>query len=351
LAFLTFQGIKMQVLVTGGAGYIGSHTVLSLLENNYEVIVYDNLANSSIESISRVEKLTAKKVEFVEGNICDKDKLSQVFKQYQIDAVIHFAALKAVGESAQIPLSYYQNNVHGTVCLLEVMQQHKVNNFIFSSSATVYGEENDVPYVESMKLGTPSSPYGASKVMVERVLADLAASDNAFRGVSLRYFNPIGAHESGNIGEDPKGIPNNLLPYVAQVAVGKRDKLCIFGDDYPTKDGTCERDYLHVMDLAQGHVAALDWLNRHIEFTGVEAFNLGTGNGTSVFAIVKTFELAINKKIKFEVSPRRAGDLSAFWANANKANQQLNWQASRTLEQMMEDTWRWQSNNPNGYLV
>lgn len=341
----------MKVLVTGGAGYIGSHTVLSLLENNHDVIVYDNLANSSIESIDRVEKLTGKLVEFVEGNICDKEKLSGVFKQSSIDAVIHFAALKAVGESAEIPLSYYQNNVYGSICLLDVMQQHNVHNFIFSSSATVYGEENDVPYVETMKLGTPSSPYGASKVMVERVLADFALSNTKFRGVSLRYFNPIGAHESGLIGEDPKGIPNNLLPYVAQVAVGKRDKLSIFGDDYPTKDGSCERDYLHVMDLAQGHVAALDWLNRHSDFSGVEAFNLGTGNGISVFAIVKTFEQAISKTIPFEVSPRRAGDLAAFWANASKANKELNWQANRSLTQMMTDTWRWQSNNPNGYLI
>ncbi len=341
----------MQILVTGGAGYIGSHTVLSLLENNYEVVVYDNLVNSSIESLNRVEKLTGKSIEFVEGDICDKEKLNDVFKRFQLDAVIHFAALKAVGESAEIPLSYYQNNVYGSVCLLEVMQQHKVYNFIFSSSATVYGEENDVPYVETMKLGSPSSPYGASKVMVERVLADLALADQKFRGVSLRYFNPIGAHESGTIGEDPKGIPNNLLPYVAQVAVGKRDKLGIFGDDYPTADGSCERDYLHVMDLAQGHVAALEWLNRHSDFRGVEAFNLGTGNGISVFSIVKAFEQAINKIIPFEVSPRRSGDLPAFWANANKANQELNWQASRSLEKMMEDTWRWQSNNPNGYLA
>lgn len=341
----------MKVLVTGGAGYIGSHTVLSLLENNYEVVVYDSLVNSSIESLDRVENLAGKKVEFVEGDICDKEKLSTVFEQFEIGAVIHFAALKAVGESAKIPLSYYQNNVHGTVCLLEVMQQHKVHNFIFSSSATVYGEENNVPYVETMKLGTPSSPYGASKVMVERVLNDLALSDSNFRGVSLRYFNPIGAHESGQIGEDPKGIPNNLLPYVAQVAVGKREKLSIFGDDYPTQDGSCERDYLHVMDLAQGHVAALDWLNRHNDFTGVEAFNLGTGNGVSVFAIVKAFEKAIDKTIPFEVSPRRAGDLPAFWANATKANEQLNWQAKRNLTQMMSDTWRWQSSNPNGYLA
>ncbi|WOH36572.1 UDP-glucose 4-epimerase GalE [Thalassotalea fonticola] len=339
----------MQVLVTGGAGYIGSHTVLSLLTHNYDVVVYDNLSNSSVESIARVEKLTGKSVSFVEGDICDKAKLSDVFEQFNIDAVIHFAALKAVGESAQIPLSYYQNNVHGSVCLLEVMQQYNVHNFIFSSSATVYGEENDVPYVETMKLGTPSSPYGASKVMVERVLADFALSDTNFRGVSLRYFNPIGAHESGDIGEDPKGIPNNLLPYVAQVAVGKRDKLSIFGDDYPTADGSCERDYLHVMDLAQGHVAALDWLNSNNEFRGVEAFNLGTGNGVSVFAIVKAFEQAINNSIAFEVSPRRAGDLPAFWANATKANNELNWQASRSLEQMMSDTWRWQLNNPDGY--
>ncbi len=341
----------MKVLVTGGAGYIGSHTVLSLLENNYDVIVYDNLVNSSVESLDRVEKLAGKSVEFVEGDICDKAALSHVFKKFKIDAVIHFAALKAVGESAQIPLSYYQNNVHGSVCLLEVMQENDVHNFIFSSSATVYGEENEVPYVETMKLGTPSSPYGASKVMVERILADMTVSNGRFRGVSLRYFNPIGAHESGGIGEDPTGIPNNLLPYVAQVAVGKRDKLSIFGDDYPTKDGSCERDYLHVMDLAQGHVAALNWLNCNDEFRGVEAFNLGTGNGISVFSIVKAFEKATNKIIPFEVSPRRAGDLPAFWANANKANKELNWQASRSLEQMMEDTWRWQSNNPDGYLT
>lgn len=341
----------MKVLVTGGAGYIGSHTVLSLLENNFEVVVYDSLVNSSVESLDRVEKLAGKKVEFVEGDICDKEKLSAVFEQFEIGAVIHFAALKAVGESADIPLSYYQNNVHGSVCLLEVMQKNNVHDFIFSSSATVYGEENDVPYAETMKLGTPSSPYGASKVMVERVLSDLALSDSNFRGVSLRYFNPIGAHESGQIGEDPKGIPNNLLPYVAQVAVGKREKLSIFGDDYPTQDGSCERDYLHVMDLAQGHVAALDWLNRHNDFIGVEAFNLGTGNGVSVFAIVKAFEKAIDKTIPFEVSPRRAGDLPAFWANATKANEQLNWQAKRNLTQMMSDTWRWQSSNPNGYLA
>ncbi|WP_426357099.1 UDP-glucose 4-epimerase GalE [Pseudocolwellia sp. HL-MZ19] len=339
----------MQVLVTGGAGYIGSHSVLTLLENDYEVIVYDNLCNSSAESIERVKRLTGKSVDFIEGDIRDKDKLREVFEHHNISVVIHFAALKAVGESTTIPLSYFQSNVHGTVCVLEVMKEFGVNNFIFSSSATVYGEENDVPYDENMKLGTPSSPYGANKVMVERILQDLAISDPQFRAVSLRYFNPIGAHESGEIGEDPSGIPNNLLPYVAQVAVGKRAKLNIFGGDYPTQDGSCERDYLHVMDLAEGHLAALEWLNKNESFRGVEAFNLGTGNGVSVFAIVKAFESATSKAIPFDVAPRRSGDLPAFWANANKANTQLNWQATRSLTQMMKDTWHWQSNNPNGY--
>lgn len=339
----------MKVLVTGGAGYIGSHTVLALLAENFEVVVYDNLCNSSRESLNRVEQLTGKKVDFVEGDIRDKDQLDNIFKQYDIQSVIHFAALKAVGESAQIPLSYYQNNVHGSICLLEVMYANKVHDFIFSSSATVYGEENSPPYVETMTLGRPSSPYGTSKVMVENVMADFAVANPEFRGVSLRYFNPIGAHESGLIGEDPKGIPNNLLPFVAQVAVGKRPYLNIFGDDYPTEDGSCERDYLHVMDLAEGHVAALNWLRNKNDFRGVEAFNLGTGNGISVFQIVKAFEQATKQPIPFEVAPRRAGDLAAFWANAEKANQQLNWRAKRNLDDMMVDTWRWQSGNPNGY--
>lgn len=339
----------MKVLVTGGAGYIGSHTVLCLLQSGHQVVVYDNFCNSSEESLTRVQQLTKKQVELVEGDIRDVAKLDSVFKQHKIDAVIHFAALKAVGESGKIPLSYYQNNVHGSVCLLEVMEKHQVHNFIFSSSATVYGEENAIPYVETMKLGTPASAYGASKVMVERIMADQALANSHFRGVSLRYFNPIGAHPSGLIGEDPKGIPNNLLPFVAQVAVGKRDKLSIFGDDYDTEDGSCERDYLHVLDLAEGHVAALDWLSNHADFTGVEAFNLGTGKGISVFEIVTAFEKAANKTIAYEVSPRRAGDLPAFWANAQKARDQLNWHAKRSLQDMMEDTWRWQSNNPNGY--
>ncbi|MBR9728981.1 UDP-glucose 4-epimerase GalE [Shewanella intestini] len=339
----------MNVLVTGGAGYIGSHTVLSLLTEGYQVIVYDNLCNASEQSLKRVEALTGKTVTFIQGDVNDKTLLSSTFKQHKIDSVIHFAALKAVGESSQIPLQYFQNNVSGSLSLLEIMAENQIEKFIFSSSATVYGEENQAPYVESYKLGSPSSPYGATKVMVERIMNDFAIAMPSFKGVSLRYFNPIGAHESGQIGEDPKGIPNNLLPFVAQVAVGKREKLTIFGDDYPTHDGSCLRDYLHVMDLAEGHVAALQWLNNNPDFYGVEAFNLGTGTGTSVFEIVSAFEKATDITIPFEVSPRRAGDLPAFWADASKANKALHWQAKRDLTTMMKDTWRWQSANPNGY--
>ena len=256
----------MKVLVTGGAGYIGSHTVLCLLQQDHQVVVYDNLCNSSVESLTRVESLTGKSVEFVEGDIRDRAALTKVFNEFQIEAVIHFAALKAVGESSQIPLSYYQNNVHGSATLLEVMAENDVQDFVFSSSATVYGESNEPPYNETMVLGQPASPYGTSKVMVENIMQDVAKSNQKFRGISLRYFNPIGAHESGQIGEDPKGIPNNLLPFVAQVAVGKRDKLSIFGDDYPTKDGSCERDYLHVMDLAEGHVASVRLVGNKFRF-------------------------------------------------------------------------------------
>lgn len=339
----------MAILVTGGAGYIGSHTVLCLLNEGYEVVVYDNLCNASRVAIERVEKLAQQSVTFIEGDVRDAAALDQLFSQHAIDAVIHFAALKAVGESTKIPLTYYQNNVQGSVCLLQAMQKAGVTNFIFSSSATVYGEHNPSPYQETMPLGQPASPYGTSKVMVELVMADQARADDTFRGVSLRYFNPIGAHESGQIGEDPQGIPNNLLPYVAQVAVGKRAQLGIFGDDYPTDDGTCERDYLHVMCLAEGHVAALNWLNNNQPFRGVEAFNLGTGNAVSVLQIVQAFEQASGKQIAYSFAPRREGDLPAFWADATKANHQLNWQASRNLDQMMQDTWRWQSANPNGY--
>ena len=339
----------MQVLVTGGAGYIGSHTVVCLLDLGYEVVVYDNLINSSAEALSRVEKLTGKTIDFIQGDVRDTASLDDLFATRSIDMVIHFAALKAVGESARCPLEYYQNNVHGSLCLLEAMAKAGVNNFVYSSSATVYGEANPSPYVETMNLGSPSSPYGAGKVMVERILLDKARANPNFRAVSLRYFNPIGAHPSGDIGEDPTGIPNNLLPFITQVAVGKREKLSVFGGEYPTSDGTCVRDYLHVMDLAEGHVAAIDWLATQSSFRGVEAFNLGTGNGISVLEIIASFEAATTLKIAYQIIEPRAGDLPAFWANTEKASNVLNWQAKRSLAEMMEDAWRWQSKNPNGY--
>ena len=339
----------MQVLVTGGAGYIGSHTVVCLLDLGYEVVVYDNLINSSAEALSRVEKLTGKTIDFIQGDVRDAGSLDDLFATRSIDMVIHFAALKAVGESARCPLEYYQNNVHGSLCLLEAMAKAGVNNFVYSSSATVYGEANPSPYVETMNLGSPSSPYGAGKVMVERILLDKARANPNFRAVSLRYFNPIGAHPSGDIGEDPTGIPNNLLPFITQVAVGKREKLSVFGGEYPTSDGTCVRDYLHVMDLAEGHVAAIDWLATQSSFRGVEAFNLGTGNGISVLEIIASFEAATTLKIAYQIIEPRAGDLPAFWANTEKASNVLNWQAKRSLAEMMEDAWRWQSKNPNGY--
>ena len=339
----------MTVLVTGGAGYIGSHTLVCLLDLGYEVVVYDNLVNSSVRALRRVEEITGKHLEFVEGDVTDSRALDDLFAKYSIDAVIHFAALKAVGESSQRPLQYYETNVYGSLCLLKAMEKAGVNHFVYSSSATVYGEMNPSPYVETMELGSPSSPYGASKVMVERVLADTARVNPKFRAISLRYFNPVGAHPSGLIGEDPSGIPNNLLPFITQVAVGLRDSLSVFGGDYPTADGTCIRDYLHVMDLAEGHVVAIDWLAEQSNFNGVEAFNLGAGTGVSVLEIIASFEAATHQKINFEIVERRAGDLPAFWANADKADKVLNWQAKRTLVEMMEDAWRWQSKNPNGY--
>ena len=339
----------MTVLVTGGAGYIGSHTLVCLLNLGYEVVVYDNLVNSSIKALRRVEEITGKHLEFVEGDVTDSRALDDLFAKYSIDAVIHFAALKAVGESSQLPLQYYETNVYGSLCLLKAMEKAGVNHFVYSSSATVYGEMNPSPYVETMELGSPSSPYGASKVMVERVLTDTARVNPKFRAISLRYFNPVGAHPSGLIGEDPSGIPNNLLPFITQVAVGLRDSLSVFGGDYPTADGTCIRDYLHVMDLAEGHVAAIDWLAEQSNFNGVEAFNLGAGTGVSVLEIIASFEAATCQKINFKIVERRAGDLPAFWANADKADKVLNWQAKRTLVEMMEDAWRWQSKNPNGF--
>ncbi|TYK67236.1 UDP-glucose 4-epimerase GalE [Colwellia echini] len=336
------------ILITGGAGYIGSHTVLELLNLNKNVVVIDDLSNASRESLNRVEGISGKKVTFFEGSVLDKELLSSIFSQFSFSAVIHFAGHKAVGESVKKPLSYYHNNVEGTVILVEAMLEHNVNNLVFSSSATVYGEEAEAPYVETQKLGSPTSPYGQTKLMVEQILADVVKSNNNFKVVNLRYFNPIGADKSGLIGEDPSGIPNNLMPFIAQVAVGKRPQLSIFGNDYDTADGTCERDYIHVTDLANGHIAALDWLVE--QNNGIcEAFNLGTGTPYSVLKVLKTFEQSTKVKVPYSFEPRRDGDLAAFWANAEKAKKTLNWSAKKNMEEMMVDTWRWQSNNPNGY--
>ena len=335
----------MNVLVTGGAGYIGSHTVLSLLVSGYDVVVLDNLSNGSSLSVERVQFLTGRAVKFVKGDVRDKDLLRDLFEHHSIDCVIHFAGLKAVGESTQIPLAYYDNNVIGTLVLLEEMKRAAVRRLVFSSSATVYGEKAPIPYAEEFGRGDASSPYGATKGMVEQVLEGLAASDSSWALTALRYFNPIGAHESGLIGEDPKGIPNNLMPFISQVAVGRREKLSIFGGDYPTPDGTCRRDYLHVMDLADGHVAALVNLS-----PGFDAINLGTGQPVSVLEMVEAFEHVNGIPIPYEIVDRRLGDLPEFWANPDKAKAQLGWEAWRTLDMMVADTWRWQSQNPNGFL-
>lgn len=336
----------MAILVTGGAGYIGSHTVLTLLERGDDVVVLDNLINASRESLSRVEKLAGKKATFIEGDILDRACLRNLFTQHDISAVIHFAGLKAVGESTRMPLEYYQNNVTGTLILLEEMRAAGVNQFIFSSSATVYGADAPVPYVETTPIGGTTSPYGTSKLMVEFILRDFAKANPEFKTIALRYFNPVGAHESGQIGEDPNGIPNNLLPYIAQVAIGRLEKVNIFGGDYPTKDGTGERDYIHVMDLAEGHLKALD----HIaSISGYKAYNLGAGVGYSVLEMVKAFEKASGRTIPYQISPRRDGDLAAFWADASLADKELNWRVSRGIDQMMRDTWKWQSSNPQGY--
>lgn len=336
----------MAILVTGGAGYIGSHTVLSLLARGDDVVVLDNLSNASRESLNRVEKLTGKHAAFCEGDVLDRLCLRDIFSRHDITAVIHFAALKAVGESTRKPLEYYQNNVSGTLVLLEEMRSAGVNQFIFSSSATVYGADAPVPYVETTPIGGTTSPYGTSKLMIEQVLRDYAAADASFKTIALRYFNPVGAHESGQIGEDPNGIPNNLLPYIAQVAIGRLDKLKIFGNDYPTEDGTGVRDYIHVMDVAEGHLKALDHLNA---ISGYKAYNLGAGKGYSVLEMIKAFEKASGRDVPYEISPRREGDLAAFWSDASLAQKELGWQVSRGIDEMMRDTWNWQSNNPNGY--
>lgn len=335
----------MKILVTGGAGYIGSHTCIELLEAGHEVVVVDNLMNSKEESLKRVQEITGKPLIFNRVDLLDRHALMDIFTRHHIDAVIHFAGLKAVGESVQTPLKYYHNNITGTLILCEVMAEHSVKNIVFSSSATVYGDPAAVPIREDFPLG-PTNPYGWTKLMIEEILKDLFVSDPSWNIALLRYFNPIGAHESGRIGEDPDGIPNNLVPYISQVAVGRLQELKVFGDDYPTPDGTGLRDYIHVVDLAQGHLYALD---RLLAGSGVITYNLGTGCGYSVLEIVSAFEKACSKKIRFQIVGRRDGDIAVCYADPSKANRELGWAAKRGIEEMCIDTWRWQSNNPHGY--
>ncbi|MDU2201881.1 MAG: UDP-glucose 4-epimerase GalE [Anaerococcus hydrogenalis] len=334
------------ILITGGAGYIGSHIAVELLDKNYKVIVYDNLTNSSKISVQRVEEITGKNITFYEADILDEKKLSEVFKKEKIDVVIHCAALKSVGESVKKPLEYYHNNITGTLSLLKIMRKYSCKNIIFSSSATVYGDPESVPITEDFPKGICTNPYGWTKSMMEQIMTDLQKSDPEWKVVLLRYFNPIGAHKSGIIGEDPQGIPNNLLPYIAQVAVGKLDYLSVFGDDYDTVDGTGVRDYIHVVDLAKGHVLAVDKIDK---LKGVSIFNLATGKGYSVLEVLKAFEKACGKKISYKIVQRREGDIAKCFADASKAYKVLGWKAKKDIDKMCEDSWRWQSQNPNGY--
>ncbi len=337
----------MSILVTGGAGYIGSHTCLRLLEEGYDVIVLDNLINSSEESLKRVQEITGKHLRFYLTSILDKDNLDAVFAHENIEAVIHFAGLKAVGESVSKPLEYYHNNISGTLVLLEVMKKYNCKNIVFSSSATVYGNPAFVPITEDCPLANPTNPYGRTKAMLEQILKDLHTSDNAWNVMLLRYFNPIGAHESGLIGEDPKGIPNNLLPYITQVAVGILKTLGVFGNDYDTPDGTCIRDYIHVVDLANGHIKALDKIFH--SNSGVRIYNLGTGKGYSVLEVINAFEQANDIKINYDIKARRPGDIPVCYADPAKAIKELNWKAERGIKEMCKDAWNWQSKNPEGY--
>lgn len=336
----------MAILVTGGAGYIGSHTCVELLNAGYEVVVLDNLYNSCSEALDRVEEITGKKIKFYEADLLHRTAVEEVFESEHIDSVIHFAGLKAVGESVAKPLEYYHNNITGTLILCDVMRKHGVKNIIFSSSATVYGDPAFIPITEECPKGKITNPYGQTKGMLEQILTDLHVADPEWNVVLLRYFNPIGAHKSGRIGEDPKGIPNNLVPYIAQVAVGKRECLGVFGNDYPTHDGTGVRDYIHVVDLAIGHVKALKKIE---EKAGVCIYNLGTGKGYSVLDVVKAYEKACGKPIKYEIKDRRPGDIATCYADATKAKEELGWVAERGIEEMCEDSWRWQSMNPEGY--
>jgi UDP-glucose 4-epimerase len=347
--------MKNTILVTGGAGYIGSHTCVELLNNGFEVIVVDNLSNSKIEAIRRIEKITGQTVDFHQADINDPTALNRIFQDHKIDAVIHFAGLKAVGESCQQPLNYYRNNISGTVVLLETMAEHGVKNLVFSSSATVYGDPHAVPITENFPLQA-TNPYGRTKLFIEEILRDASAADALNHGSQpwkigiLRYFNPIGAHGSGLIGEDPNGIPNNLMPYLSQVAIGKLEILSVFGDDYPTQDGTGVRDYIHVVDLAQGHIKTLEYLMRQADEASVcEAFNLGTGTGYSVLDMINTFKKISGRDVPYKITPRRPGDVAACYAAPSLSRQKLGWEAQKNLDEMLTDAWRWQKNNPNGY--
>ena len=335
----------MKVLVTGGAGFIGSHTAVELLNAGHEVVVIDNLDNASKESLKRVEQITGKKLAFYQKDVRDRATLRKIFKKHKIEWVIHFAGLKAVGESVKKPVEYYDNNLVSTLTLLEVMKEFNVKKFVFSSSATVYGDPKALPLTEDSPTGGTTNPYGTSKYMQELILKDVYHSDSKWTIALLRYFNPVGAHESGLIGEDPKGIPNNLMPYVAQVASGKLTKIGVFGNDYPTPDGTGVRDYIHVVDLAKGHVAAI----QNIKEAGVHIYNLGTGNGYSVLDMIHAFSKACAKELPYEIKPRRAGDIAACYASSAKAEKELGWKAEYNLEKMCIDQWNWQKNNPNGY--
>ncbi|OLF37499.1 UDP-glucose 4-epimerase GalE [Psychrobacter sp. Cmf 22.2] len=349
-----------KILVTGGAGYIGSHTCIELHQAGYDIVVYDNLSNSSYEAVNRVSKLVGRPIEFIEGDVRNSELLKQVFATHQFFGVIHFAGLKAVGESVAKPLKYYDNNVSGTINLLKVMEEYNVNNFIFSSSATVYGDPENLPINEESPRSC-TNPYGQSKLAVEHILEDLAVSDGNWNLITLRYFNPVGAHPSGQIGEDPNDIPNNLMPYISQVAVGKLKQLSIFGNDYPTVDGTGVRDFIHVTDLAQGHVAALNYLQQQAvvkencsdqkSSVGFLPINLGTGKGTSVLELVTAFTEITKQPIPYQFTARRTGDVASCYASADKAQALLDWKAKLSITDMCQDTWRWQSRNPNGYSI
>ena len=334
------------ILVTGGAGYIGSHTLVELIESGYDVVVVDNLSNSSKESLNRVEKITGKTVKFYENDIADMAAMDKIFCENDIDAVIHFAGLKAVGESVEKPLEYYKNNISGTLNMCQVMREHNVKNIIFSSSATVYGDPVEIPITEKTPKGQCTNPYGWTKSMLEQILMDIQYADNEWNVILLRYFNPIGAHKSGLIGEDPNGIPNNLMPYITKVATGQLEKLNVFGDDYDTKDGTGVRDYIHVVDLARGHVASVKKL---VENPGVKVYNLGTGNGYSVLEVVNNFIEASGVDIPYVIAPRRAGDIATCYADASLAKEELGWEAEYGIKEMCADSWNWQKNNPEGY--